>query len=175
MRRCVRGDICVQGDAARVKEAASLLTSLVSQNTSMMTLVPSEKRAPRGTESLEVVESPTYRGSQASICSSLLLLPPLHRGVIKIQAYLNDSRKHWICWKRVGCGQLGDLLYTLVPTLHQFLARRQCEIKRTQKDNCVSNCCPNCAPLETTAMIFHLFMIKKQGGTECQPMLIASL
>jgi len=34
-----------------------------------------------------------------------------------------DSRKHWICWKRVGCGQLGDLLYTLVPTLHQFLAR----------------------------------------------------
>jgi hypothetical protein len=69
----------VQGDAARVKEAASLLTSLVSQNTSMMTLVAAEKRAPRGTESLEVVESPTYRGSQASICSSLLLLPPLHR------------------------------------------------------------------------------------------------
>jgi hypothetical protein len=79
MRRCVRGDICVQGDAAGVKEAASLLTSLVSQNTSMMTLVPAEKRAPRGTESLELVESPTYRGNQASICSSLLLLSPLHR------------------------------------------------------------------------------------------------
>ncbi|CAM6050361.1 unnamed protein product, partial [Sphagnum compactum] len=103
------------------------------------------------------------------------------RGIIKIKAYLNDSRKYWICWKRVGCGQLGDLLYTLVPTLHQFLARlsdkicntrrtckttalsknsisstsmcrRKCEIKRTQKDNCVSNCYPNCAPLETTAM-----------------------
>ncbi|CAK9220986.1 unnamed protein product [Sphagnum troendelagicum] len=97
------------------------------------------------------------------------------RGIIKIKAYLNDSRKHWICWKRVGCGQLGDLLYTLVPTLHQFLARRQCEIKRTQNDNCVSNCCPNCAPLETTAMIFHLFMTKKQGGTECQLLVIASL
>jgi hypothetical protein len=41
-----------------------LLTSLVSQNTSMMTLVPAEKRAPRGTESLEVVESPTYPGNQ---------------------------------------------------------------------------------------------------------------
>ncbi len=51
----------MQGDAAGVKEAASLLTSLVFQNTSMMTLVPAEKRAPRGRESLEVVESPTYR------------------------------------------------------------------------------------------------------------------
>ncbi|KAH9569221.1 hypothetical protein CY35_03G121000 [Sphagnum magellanicum] len=28
MRRCVRGDICVQGDAAGVKEAASLLNCL---------------------------------------------------------------------------------------------------------------------------------------------------
>ncbi|KAH8968375.1 hypothetical protein BDL97_03G124600 [Sphagnum fallax] len=63
------------------------------------------------------------------------------RGVIKIQAYLNDSRKHWICWKRVGCGQLGDLLYTLVPTLHQFLARlsdKICNTRRTCKTTSLS-------------------------------------
>ncbi|CAK9222101.1 unnamed protein product [Sphagnum jensenii] len=113
----------------------------------------------------------------SSLSHSLLLQRHnQNQGILEWIVYLyTDSRKHWICWKRVGCGQLGDLLYTLVPTLHQFLAKRQCEIKRTQKDNCVSNCCPNCAPRETTAMIFHLFMTKKQGGTECQLLVIASL